>query len=160
MQRIFPAARDYKTITVKLTPETIAAIEKAIGGPLENSEKSEFNFYELTGTVGGKTQRIGTIVALAGKGEYGAIEVVIGVDEGGKIVGTYIQRARERATKALQSKSFLEQFVGKTKDGDFDVGKAIVPASPEAEAASRVVAFVVKKMLVFHGVLTNGAKRS
>lgn len=160
MQRIFPAARDYKTITIKMTPETIAGVEKAIGGPLEDSEKSEFNFYELTGTVGGKTQRIGTIMALAGKGEYGAIEVVIGVDETGKVVGAYIQRARERATKTLQSPSFLEQFVGKTKNADFEVPEPILPASLEAEAASRVVAFVIKKMLFFHDVLTNGAKRS
>lgn len=156
MQRIFPQARDYKTITVKMTPDKIAAVEKAIGTKLDDSEKSEFNFYDLTGLVDGKPQKVGTIIALAGKGEYGAIEVVIGVDGGGKIIGAYIQRTRERVTSALKSLEFLSQFVGKTKDDGFEAGKDLKPASPEAEAASRVVAFVVKKMLVFYNVLTKG----
>ena len=159
MQRIFPTARDYKTITIKVTPATIVAIEKAIGAPLDASEKSEFNFYELTGKTGGKVQTLGTIMALAGKGEYGAIEVVIGIDKGGKVVSAYIQRARERTTKELQSASFLKQFVGKTKADGLEVGKDIQPPSAKAEPSSRVVASTIKKMLVFDDVLTNGVKR-
>ena len=147
MQRIFPAARDYKTITTKMTPDRIAAIEKAIGMPLDDSEKREFDRYEITGDGGGQ---LGTILALAGRGEYGAIEVVIGVNPTGRIVGTYIQRTRERVSRALQAPEFLNQFAGKTKNDGLD---SIKPASPDAEAASRVVAFVIKKMLVFHDVL-------
>lgn len=156
MQKLFPQARDYKTRTEKMRPERIAAIEKAIGVPLEDTERKEFDLYEITGSVDGKPQKLGIVLALAGKGEYGTIEVVIGVDGGGKLVGAYIQRTRERVSKALQSPEFLKQFAGKTKNNGFDVGKDIKPASPDAEAASRVVAFVVKKMLVFHDVLTNG----
>lgn len=159
MQRIFPQARDYRTRTIKMTPEKIAAIEQAIGAPLDESEKREFDFYEITGLVDGKVQTLGTIMALAGKGEYGTIEVVIGVDSGDKLVAAYIQRSRERVTKALQSPEFLKQFAGKTKDDGFDLGKDLKPASPDAEAASRVVAFVVKKMLVFHDVLTKGESK-
>lgn len=154
MQKLFPEARDYKTITAKMTSERIAAIESAIGALLDESEKKEFDRYEITGVSEGKPQKIGTVLALAGKGEYGAIEVVIGVDPRGKVVGVYIQRSRERVTKALQSPDFLNQFAGKTKNDGFDVGNDINPASPDAEAASRVVAFVVKKMLVFYDVLT------
>lgn len=153
MQKIFPQALDYKTITVKMTPEKVQAIEKGLGAKLDESEKSEFNFYEITGNAGGKRQKIGTILALAGKGEYGVIEVVIGV-EGNRIVGAYIQRSRERATRALQSGKFLNQFVGKSRADGFEVPGDIQPASPEAGAASRVVvAFVIKKMLVFQEVL-------
>ena len=159
MQKIFPAARDYKTITVKMTPPNMAAIEKAVGAPLDESEKGEFNFYDITGSVGGKTQTIGTAIALAGKGEYGVIEVVIGIDPNGTIVSAYIQRSRERVTKAIESPEFLKQFAGKTKADGFDVGKDIKPASPGAESASRVVAFVIKKMLVFHDVLTSGENK-
>lgn len=154
MQKIFPQAHDYKTITVKMTPEKIAAIEKRLGSKLDDSEKTEFNFYDIMG--GGKTRQIGTIIALAGNGEYGAIEVVIGVDGKGKVVGTYIQRSRERATKSLQSPKFLGQFNGKTKEDGFELGKDIKPASQGAEASSKVVAFIVRKMLVFHDVLTKG----
>jgi len=159
MQKLFPQSRDYKTRTEKMTPERIAAIEKALGARLEDTERKEFDLYEITGSVDGKPQKVGMVLALAGKGEYGAIEIVIGVDGGGKLVGVYIQRSRERVTSALRSPDFLKQFAGKTKQDEFDVGKDIKPASPDAEAASRVVAFVVKKMLVFHDVLTSGEKK-
>lgn len=159
MQKLFPQAHDYKTRTVKMTPEKIAAIEKSIGIPLDATERKEFDLYEITGQVDGKVQTIGTILALAGKGEYGTIEVVIGMDSAGNLVGAYIQRTRERVSKALQSPEFLNQFAGKTKNDGFDVGKDIKPASADAEKASRVVAFVVKKMLVFHDVLTSGENK-
>ena len=154
MQKIFPQARDYKTRTYKMTPERSAAIERALGAKLEDTERKEFDVYEITGAPDAK--KLGTVLALAGKGEYGAIEVVIGVGGSGKIAGVYIQRTRERISKALQSPEFLKQFAGKTKSDGFDIGKDIKPASAEAEAASRTVAFVVKKMLVFHDVLTSG----
>jgi hypothetical protein len=159
MQKIFPQARDYKTRTLKMTPERIAGIEKAIGTKLEDTERKEFDLYEITGSVDSKPQKLGTVLALAGKGEYGTIEVVIGVDGSDKVVGAYIQRTRERVSKAIQSPEFLNQFAGKTRNDGFDVGKDIKPASADAENASRVVAFVVKKMLVFHDVLTSGENK-
>lgn len=156
MQNIFPHAQDYKTLTVHMTPEKITAIEAVLGAPLDDSEKVEFNFYDIIGSNAGNPVKLGTLIALAGKGEYGVIEVVIGVNRAGKIVGTYIQRSRERATKALQSAEFLTQFTGKSKDDGFEIGTDIQPVSADAEAASRVVAFVVKKMLVFYDVLATG----
>ena len=155
MQRIFPQAKDYKTVIEKMTAERVAAIEKILGNRLDESEKKEFNFYDIIGVVNGKPQKIGTVLALAGKGEYGVIEVVIGVDAEGKIVGTYIQRSRERVTKALESAEFLNQFSGKTKESGFQAGD-IKPASTNAEAASSTVAFVIKKMLIFYDVLKQG----
>lgn len=159
MQKFFPQARDYKTRTYKMTPERIAAIEKAIGIPLDATERKEFDLYEIIGEADGKPQKLGTVLALAGKGEYGTIEVVIGVDGGGKLAGAFIQRTRERSAKALQSPEFLGQFAGKTRNDGFDLGHDIKPAAADAEAASRVVAFVVKKMLVFHDVLTSGENK-
>lgn len=159
MQNIFPAARDYKTTTVKFTLTNVGAIEKELGSRIEEaSQGGEFSFYDIIGAVGGKPRKIGTILALAGKGEYGVIEVVIGIDTSGKILGTYIQRSRERVTKALESPAFLDQFKGKTAASDFGVGSAIKPASPDAEGASRTVAFVIRKMLVFYQVLEGEKK--
>ena len=156
MEKIFPEAADYKTITVPVKPAAVQAIEKTLGAPLDDSEKSEFNFYEIVGTVGGEVRKLGTIVALAGKGEYGVIEVVSGLDPDGKIVGVYIQRLRERATSALQSDRFLRQFVGKTKADRLEIGAGLEAPSPDAEAASRVVATTVRKMLIFYDVLYRG----
>ena len=153
MQRLFPAATDYKTVTTKMTPERIAAIEQRLGVPLEASEKKEFDIYDITGSASGKASALGTVMALAGKGEYGTIEVVIGVDPAGRVVGAYIQRSRERVTAALQSPDFLGQFTGKTRSDRLEIGASLKPASPAAEAASRTVAFVIRKMLILHEVL-------
>ena len=154
MQKIFPAARDYKTITVKFTPENVAAIEKQLGARIdEPSQGGEFNFYDIIGAVGGNPKKIGTVIALAGKGEYGVIEVVIGVDQAGKILGAYIQRSRERVTKDLEAPAFLDQFKGKTRASSFDVGSAVKPASADVAAASGTVANVIRKMLVFYQIL-------
>lgn len=156
MQKLFPRAGDYKTTTVKITSDQISRIEKSIGVPLDESEKGEFNFYEIRGTESGSIRSLGTVIALAGKGEYGAIEVVIGVNGGDQIVSAYIQRSRERATKALQSAAFLDQFVGKSRLDAFEIGRDLRSASPDGEQASRLIAFVIKKMLVFHEVLKKG----
>lgn len=153
MQKIFPSARDYKTVTVKMTPDKINAIEKVIGTKLDDSEKSEFSFYQIIGVGASKPRVVGTIIALAGKGEYGVIEVVIGVNEDGKIIGAYIQRSRERTTHDLESPGFLDQFKGKTENSGFELGKDIKPASASAEHGSQVVTFVIRKMLVFYDVL-------
>lgn len=153
MQRLFPTATDYKTVTTRMTPALIAEIEKSLGLPLEASEKKEFDTYDITSSAGGKPVVLGTVLALAGKGEYGAIEVVIGVDPAGRIIGAYIQRSRERVTAALQSPAFLRQFAGKTMRDRFEIGGGLQPASAPAEPASRTVAFVIRKMLIFHAVL-------
>lgn len=151
MQRLFPNARDYKSVIVKLTPQHIAAIEKVLGSKLDPTESREYNFYDITGVTGGRPSRLGMVMALAGKGEYGAIEVVLGLDPGNRIVGVYVQRAREKGRKALESEAFLKQFAGKTF-GD-DIRGELRPASPDTVAASRTIATVVHKMLIFHDVL-------
>ena len=154
----------YKIIEIVGTSPTswekaaAAAVERALGASLDASEKTEFSFYDITGGSE-KPRVIGTVLALAGKGQYGAIEIVIGLDADARIVGTYIQRSRERATKVLQSPEFLKQFEGKTKNDAFEVGKDLKAPSADAEAASKVVAGVVKKMLVFNDVLRTGGSR-
>ena len=151
MQRLFPAAHDYKTITKKMTPERIQAVETLLGAKLDPSEKIEFNYYEITGPG---AQRVGTIVALAGKGEYGVIEVVTGVDTNGRVIGAYIQRSRERATKLLEQERFLSQFKGRAMNDRFS---DIAPPAPQAAAAARVVTETVRKMLAIYDVLRRTA---
>ena len=158
MQKLFPAARDYRTNTVKFDAGNIRAVEQALGGPFEEASAGEFNFYDIMGVVQGKPQKLGTLMALAGKGDYGVIEVVIGVDASGKIIGAYIQRSRERVTRALQSPAFLSQFNGKTIRDDFQVGTSLTPAAADAETASRTVARVIRKMIVLYDVLSKGGR--
>lgn len=149
MARLFPKAADYTTLTVKISEDHVATIERLLGSPLDPSEKNEMNFYKIAdqGSVS-----LGMVMALAGKGEYGAVEVVIGIDPQDHIVGAYIQQSRERVTQAISSPAFLGQFVGKGARNSPIPGRDLSPA-PGAEQASAVVAATIRKMLFFYEVL-------
>lgn len=152
MTKLFPNAIDFRTVTKRITPELVRRIEERVGVRLDDSERGEFNYYEINGRVEGRIQRIGTVMALAGTGDYGAIEVVIGLDMHERIVGVYIQRMRERNGEKLRSPEFLGQFRGKSKEDPIEVDHDIRPVS-EAMTASRAITLAVKKMLVFYDVL-------
>lgn len=154
MTKIFPEAKDYRTVDVRLTPTLQARIEKAIGRKLTSGEADSWTYYILVGT-GGKP--IGTVLADAEKGEYGVIEMVMGIDLSGKIRKLYIQRSRERKAKELASPAFLHQFEGKTVADTFEVGRTVTPVDG-ADLASKEITFGVKKMLVFHHELSNITK--
>ena len=149
MSRLFPEARDYLTITKKMTPAIVQRIEHQLGTPMDESEKGEFNFYDLRARRGGKAVSVGTAIALAGKGEYGVIEVVVGLDPSNAIRAVYIQRARERANKLIESPGFLHQFVGKTVRDPLQFGSDL--KKPQgADIAGEAVRLAIRKMLLFH----------
>lgn len=144
MLKLFPEARDYRTVTHKLDAAAIARIEQMIGEPLEPGEKAEFNFYEITGAG----RSLGWVMALAGMGEYGVIEAVVGLEPDHRIRGVYLQRVRERKAEALKSPAFLDRFKGKRAGESVTVNPVA-----GAEKASHEIARVVKKMLAFDAVL-------
>ncbi len=142
IKTFFPGADTYRT-DLKSVGSRRAAIEKRLGARLDPDE-TEFKLYRVLD--GGR--QVGTIMTHLAKGQYGAIEVVVAVDNQGVVKGVGIQRDRERARKALRSEAFLGQFRGKKVSDSFEVGKTIQPAAKDAEVASRAVAFSVKKLLI------------
>ena len=109
MMRIFPDAKDYKTITKKISAEDLVVIEERAGSLLPG-QKDAFQYYQLNGE---DNASLGYIFASTQKGEYGAIEFVFGVDKTGEIIGIYVQRSREK-DKEFKKKEFLDLFIGKT----------------------------------------------
>lgn len=146
MVRLFPQAQDYRTRTYKLDASHISRIEALIGEPLDATEKHEFSIYVITA----EQRVLGWVLALAGRGEYGTIETVIGLEPDHRIRGVYLQRIRERARNALQSDAFLGQFKGKGIKDSLN----ITPVA-EAPAASAEIARVVKRMLAFDAALNS-----
>lgn len=144
MVRLFPEAKDYKTEVYKLEPEQIKRIEALVGEPLDASEKEEYNIYTITAD----DRTLGWVLALAGTGEYGVIETVVGLDTDHSIRGVYLQRVRERNGNALKDAGFLGQFRGKTQADALD----IEPVAG-AEKASNEIAHLIKKMLAYDAVL-------
>lgn len=146
MGQIFPEAKDYKSLTKKISTELRKEIEKALGAALDPSEKSEWASYEISDKNG---KVLGRIIACAQDGEYGAIEVVLGVTPDGKVKGVYIQRSREKVSKELRSKEFLQQFIGKTAKDELRIGVDL-KGFKGGEKAAQAVAFAVKKMLILY----------
>lgn len=138
-------ADSYKTLWVKVGNKR-AVLEKRIGSKLDPDE-TEFRFWPVY--KNGK--RVGTITTHLGKGDYGAIEVVIALKHDDRKVwvsAVRIQRDREKYRKELHSEAFLKQFSGKTSQDPLQIGKDLKAAHPKALQGSRVVALSVKKLLV------------
>lgn len=144
MTRLFPQAKDYRTIDVKLTDSQRDSIEARLGERLAPGERVDWSYYEISSNGEGP---LGYIIADAEKGQYGVIEIVMGIGLNGKVVGVYIQRDREK-DKEYKSRELLRQFEGKTVDDSLVIGKDLQINSQSSQA--RMVAFGVKKMLLFY----------
>jgi len=147
---------NYRTLVLKVGGKR-GAIEKAIGAKLDPDE-TELKYWPVV--KGGK--RVGTVSSHLGKGDYGAIEVLVaivaGPDGKAKIKAVKIQRDRERYRGELRGKAFLDQFAGKTAASKLTVGQDIKAAHPQATGPSAVVALSAKKMLVAYDLLGAGSK--
>ncbi len=103
-------------------------------------------------------KKIGYIHGVNQKGQYGGIQVFLGMDLEGRIKAFYIQKMTSQYAKALRDAKFGRQFITLTlKDFDrYDVvgGKAsgevdaIKNPAPEAEADFRAALRATKKNLV------------
>jgi len=150
MTRIFPQARDYRTVTKKISPQALKTIEDRIQSKLLPGQRETYQYYEMLDDRG---NHLGYILAASQKGEYGAIEFVFGIGLDFTIKGIYIQRARERDTE-FKKPEFLEQFIGKNiKDADtMEIGKDITAKNTIGTAA--VVSGVKKELIAFEELAT------
>lgn len=143
MAKIFPEARDYKTITEKISLQELKIIEERLGSQLLPGQRETFQYYEL---LDGNGELLGYIVAAAQRGEFGVIEFVFGLDLDIKINGIYIQRARER-DREFGKREFLEQFIGKSVQ---DVDKMQIGKNIKAEKTIGTAAVIlgIRKELI------------
>lgn len=149
MTKIFPEANDYETIDQKISTEKLKRIENRLAKSLDAGERTNWVYYKIRGS---KTDVLGYILTDAEKGEYGVIEIVMGINTDGKIIGLYIQRSRERDTE-FKSKDFLNQFIGRTKDDLIQIGRDI---KAESSLPTEQVVYGVRKMLVMYDELKGG----
>ncbi|MFO7675051.1 MAG: hypothetical protein R6X12_01855 [bacterium] len=142
------SADGYKTVFVDISDARRARIEARLGFELDPDE-TQFKFFPVFRA----DKQVGTVMTHAGKGQFGAIEVVVAVvntDSGPRIRAVRIQRDRERAKAALRSREFLGQFAGKGPGDAFAVGKDIKTAAAGAEKASQAVAAAARKLVVVY----------
>jgi hypothetical protein len=153
IKTLFPKATGYKTEVLTYSKEEKVKIESILGAKLDDDE-TKFNFYRIYKD----TIKIGLVLTHSVKGQYGAIEVVIGLqnkyDSTGEYIGAsiknvLIQRDREVKSKDLRSDKFLSQFINKTVKSKFDNIKLIAGA----EKSSQAIVFSVKKLLIVQKIL-------
>ena len=91
----------YKTVFVDITRRDEAEDREAARVPRSTPDETQFKFFPV---FQGKKQ-VGTVMTHAGKGQFGAIEVVVAVvptDSGVAVKEVRIQRDREKAKAALR----------------------------------------------------------
>lgn len=141
----------YKTVFVDISDSMSQKIGKRLGSPLD-ADETQFKYFPV---FKGK-ERVGTVMTHAGKGQFGAIEVVVAVvagDSGPVIKEVRIQRDREKAKAALRGKEFLGQFKGKGLTDEYKVGADLKTAAKGAEKASQSVATAARKLLLVYDEL-------
>ena len=110
MTKLFPDAEGYLTVDTGISDEQRGEIESRWGFDLLPGQQDRFLYFAMTGADGAE---IGTVIAASQKGQYGAIEFVVGLDTELVIRNLYIQRARER-DRRFKERKFLDLFVGRT----------------------------------------------
>ncbi len=144
----------YKTVFADITDSLKLKIEKRLGIALD-ADETQFKYFPV---FKGK-ERVGTVMTHAGKGQFGAIEVVVAVvegDSGPVIKEVRIQRDREKAKAALRSKEFLGQFKGMSVNDEFRITNdesGLRSAAKGAEKASQAVATAARKLLIVYDEL-------
>ena len=146
MTRLFPAARDYQTVSLPITSAQLAAIESASGTTVLPGQRTQFQYFVMLDSAGAT---IGYTAAVTQKGEYGAIEFIIGLDRGFSVTGMYIQRARERHNQ-FREEAFLRGFAGKSI---CDIASISDPYGAGGNYGTRAIVQGLRKELAAFAVL-------
>lgn len=150
MTRIFPDARDYRTVTVKLDEARRNAIESAVGAPLLPGQRDQFQYFEMTAE---DDRPIGYIIPVTQKGEFGAVEFVFGLNTDYTLKDLYIQRARER-DPSFKQREFLDLFRAVPVAGAAGIGERY--NGPETPGTTAVIKGLFKALTEFDLLVLKG----
>lgn len=146
MNRLFPDARDYKTVSLPISSSQLDIIEKRSQSIVLQGQREQYQYFEMLNDAG---EIIGYTEAVTQKGDYGAIEFVFGLDKEYKVIGLYIQRSRERNNE-FKAKDFLASFVGTSLA---DAEAIVDPLGDAGNTGTKAIANGLKKALITLDVL-------
>lgn len=96
------------------------------------------------------TKPVGSIAARRVKGQYGALEIVVGTDTQGIVRGVLIQRLREPAEieDALLKRGWLDTFRGDTIQSDWSLERRLADVSLSARPSAQAIVEGVRSLLI------------
>jgi Na+-translocating ferredoxin:NAD+ oxidoreductase RnfG subunit len=142
-----------------LTGEALVRVLNALGGSLTyahdreattvdasaGEEKVTLTFYRAV--KDGKTVGVATIDSQPGK--WGDIEFMVAFNEDGSVKQVVVMSSSEKRGRALDRKSFLKQYEGKTAQSELQVRKDINGITG-ATISSECATFTVKRALLIY----------
>jgi hypothetical protein len=146
-RRFFGPGTRYQTQAVVLSGQLLALKRRL--GRLPTPEENPLYIHRIYRG----DQDIGDVLARRVKGEYGGIEIVVGIGTDGRVRGVEVQRLREPASSAqvLESPAWLALFGGRSsRDGLSTLALEDVPA--EARSSARAVVEGVSSLLILQDV--------
>jgi Na+-translocating ferredoxin:NAD+ oxidoreductase RnfG subunit len=135
LRALFPAANRRRTEVRILSGQRLELAKRLGRAPA--AEEMALYFHR----VYRGDRPLGTVLVRRVKGEYGAIEVVVGVGTDGKVRGVRLQRLREPEpiAEALRSPAWLGSFAGKTVAGAWTLGRDVPDVPAAARPSARAV---------------------
>ena len=142
LKALFPEASAYATETRILSGFT-APLQKRLGRSMTVDE-NPLRIHRATDGA----RRVGAILVKRVKGEHGGIELVMGLDNDGRVRGVLIQSQREPDSVAQIIATLLPHFAGKTAKSPFKPGDDLPEVAPEARVTATAVAEGVRSTLI------------
>ena len=144
LHAFFPQADGYQTRVISLS-----GLRLPIQQRLGPHATMDYNSLSVFPVFHGNAPQ-GAVLIQRTTGEYGVIEIVVGVDEQERVTGTRIQRLREpqEVAQALTDQAWLQAFRGKTASDAWIVGKDVPDRPAPARASAQIVARSVRSVLI------------
>jgi len=152
LKKAAPNSAGFITREGIINSKQVKFIEKKIKGKLSDADKLPV-LYISTREVQGKLMKHGVLIFVRGDG----FKLLLNIDGKGKMQHIHVVDAAYRKLK--KRKSFWKQYIGKSLEDDFEVGKDITPI-PKKEKLCEEINFALKKSLyIVHGVFAKDKKK-
>ena len=144
LRAFFPGADRYQTRLLALSGLRLPILKRlGPGASLEDNTLQSFPVFQ-----GSVPQ--GAVLVQRAAGEYGAMEIVVGVDTSGRVRGVRLQRMREpdAVAQALMDPAWLASLRGKTAGDAWRLGADLPDRPASARDSARLVALTVRGLLI------------
>lgn len=144
LKSIFPTATRYEAQT-----HILSGHRTELSGLLGRQPRGDENALRVY-RIYNQQIPLGVVLTQRVKGAYGAIELVLGVDQDGRVRGLHLQRHREPGSVAatLQQSEWLGTFVGKQAGDAWQLGEDIPQVPKEVRFSADAIVKGARSMLI------------